>query len=67
MVMNCPIKEDLESATVAGGEFSKKMKEIRDELAICDKCPELKACPARKDFDVMVSEIIKQLNEEWGL
>ena len=66
-MLDCPIKEDLESATVAGGEFSKKMKEIRDELAICDKCPELKTCPARKDFDVMVSEIIKQLNEEWGL
>jgi hypothetical protein len=29
-MLNCPIKEDLESATVAGGEFSKKMKEIRD-------------------------------------
>jgi hypothetical protein len=66
-MLDCPIKEDLESTTVAGGEFSKKMKEIRDELGICDRCPELQVCKARKDFDVMVGNIIKQLNEEWGL
>jgi len=66
-MLDCPIKEDLESTTVAGGEFSKKMKEIRDELGICDKCPELKTCKERKAFDVMVENIVKQLNEEWGL
>ncbi len=66
-MLNCPIKKSLEETTDLGGEFSKKMKEIRDELEICDKCPELKKCQVRKDFDVMVENIIKQLNEEWGL
>ncbi len=66
-MIDCPIKKDLEKATDIGGEFSKRMKEIRDEIKICDKCPVLKTCKVRKDFDLMVSKIIAELNEEWGL
>ena len=66
-MIDCPIREDLEKATDIGGEFSKRMKEIREDIEVCDRCPELKTCKVRKDFDSMVNKIIAELNEEWGL
>lgn len=66
-MIDCPIKEDLEKTTELGGEFSKQMKKIRDELKVCEQCPELKICEARKDLDRMVDRIILEINEEWGL
>ncbi len=66
-MLNCPIKKDLEEATELGGEFTKQMKKVREEIEACEKCTVKKTCKARIDFNLMVDEIVTELNEEWGL
>ena len=64
---NCPVKRDAQETAKLGGETLKAMRRLRRRMRYCPECADYDDCPLLAEFNATVDQVIREIQEEWGL